>query len=137
MMPITAGGNDRRCRDAARWNVGRATAVRRCIGAGIEKTFYENPLVLVLRMAGLAVEWQATVPVGYQVIGMNAIDLLVADCLFFELKAAQSLRPMRSSCDGGRPASGWPISSGTPGVPMRHSVFCSSGRVEYRGRSSV
>ena len=94
-MLITGVRNDRRCSDTTWWKVGRATAVPHSMGTGIEKTFYENALVLGLRVAGLAVEWQAMVSVGYQGTGMNEMDLLVEDRLFIELEAAESIYDVR------------------------------------------
>ena len=77
MMLILSAGNDRRCTDTARF-----------VDTGFEKTIYENALGVAPRVAGLVVEGRATVSVGYQVVGMNAMDLLVEDRRIIELKAA-------------------------------------------------
>jgi GxxExxY protein len=63
------------------------------LGHGFLEKVYENAMVLELRKRGLKVQPQAPIHVYYEgeQIGEYFADLLVADCIIVELKAAESL----------------------------------------------
>ena len=72
--------------------------VRRLSRIGLiqgERAICEDALVLPLRTAALMGEPYGTISVGCQVVGMNAMGLLVADQVFIEPKAGESIDDVR------------------------------------------
>ncbi len=65
------------------------------LGPGFLEKVYENALALELRSCGLSVVQQAPIKVYYAgtIVGEYYADLLVADAVIVELKAAQALAP--------------------------------------------
>jgi GxxExxY protein len=63
------------------------------LGYGFLEKVYENALLIELRKNGLKCEQQYRIEVYYEgvVVGQYTADILVADCLILELKAAESL----------------------------------------------
>jgi GxxExxY protein len=68
-------------------------AVYNTLGYGFLEKVYENALAIELRKLGLRVDVQAPVEVGYDghVVGEYFADLVVADKVLVEIKAARTL----------------------------------------------
>lgn len=64
------------------------------LGFGFLEKVYENALVIELIKSGLEVEQQKQIPVYYQgaLVGDYFADVLVADVVVLELKAAENMR---------------------------------------------
>ena len=73
--------------------IGCALTVANTIGSGFLEKIYENALAHELRKAGIPVAQQRGVVVMYDgaVVGEYAVDLLVAESVVVELKAAMAL----------------------------------------------
>ena len=63
------------------------------LGYGFLEKIYQNAMTIELRKLGLEVIPEVAVPVYYdeKIVGENFIDLLVANCVIVELKAARML----------------------------------------------
>ena len=79
--------------DLSRQVIGCALTVLNTLGAGFLEKVYENSLAHELREAGFSVAQQRGVRVEYKgiLVGEYFVDLLVADMLLIELKAAKCL----------------------------------------------
>lgn len=70
-----------------------ARTVHRTLGPGFLEVVYENALCIELRHHDVPFQRQVTLPVHYrgQRVGMHRLDLLVADEIVVEMKAASSI----------------------------------------------
>ncbi len=73
--------------------IAAAFRVSNTLGAGFLEKVYENALAYELRCSGLLVrqQWPVTVRYHGAIVGDYFVDLLVADTILVELKAAKSL----------------------------------------------
>ncbi len=73
--------------------IGAASAVHNALGKGLSEKTYENALVVKLQSLGLKVRQQESLPVFFekQIVGGQAVDLVVEDRVIIELKAVQVL----------------------------------------------
>jgi GxxExxY protein len=73
--------------------IGAAFAVHNALGKGLSEKTYENALVVKLQNLGLKVRQQESLPVFFekQIVGGQAVDLVVEDRVIIELKAVQVL----------------------------------------------
>jgi len=76
--------------------LGAAIEVHRALGPGFREDVYEESLCHELSLRGIPFERQRTFAVEYKgaKVGEGRIDLLVANCIIVELKAADSLAPV-------------------------------------------
>ena len=82
--------------DVTRRIITAAIEVHKSLGPGFVESIYENAMLHQLEKAGLHVRQQVVVPVlfdGVQV-GEHRIDILVAELIVVELKAASELAPV-------------------------------------------
>ncbi|MBX9701884.1 MAG: GxxExxY protein [Acetobacteraceae bacterium] len=85
---------------AAREIVDSAFAVHAALGAGLLESVYEQCLAHELEHRGIEVQRQVAVPVRYRDVRINAgfrIDLIVADLVVVEVKAAETLIPIHEA----------------------------------------
>lgn len=75
--------------------IGAYYKVYNTLGHGFLEKVYENALAFELRKLGLQVEQQKPVKVYYehQLVGRYFADIIVADLIIIELKAAEALNP--------------------------------------------
>jgi GxxExxY protein len=81
--------------------IGAAQAVSTALGPGFLEKVYENALCWELRKANLRIDQQRVFDVVYdgRIVGEYIPDLLVADSIIVEVKAAQSIDAAhRSQC---------------------------------------
>ncbi len=74
--------------------IGAAMDVHRAVGPGLLESAYEACLVFELRDRGLQVEQQKPLPVVYRGVRLDCgyrLDLVVADSVIVEIKAAEKL----------------------------------------------
>lgn len=77
--------------------IGAAIAVHRALGPGLLESVYEACLAEELRHLGIPAQSQVPVPASYKGITLALgfrIDLLVADAIVVEIKAAEAIRPV-------------------------------------------
>ncbi len=80
--------------------IGAAIEVHRELGAGLLETTYELSLQHELKLMGISVSRQVTLPLNYKgliVPEAYRIDLLVEDCLVVEIKTVVALAPLHSA----------------------------------------
>jgi GxxExxY protein len=106
-----------------------AYKVSNALGAGFLEKVYENALAYELRQAGLAVQQQCALKVGYQgiIVGEYAVDMLVEDSVLVELKAAKGIEDVfLAQCLNYLRASGRQVclllNFGTPKLQVRRIV---------------
>lgn len=73
--------------------IGAAIEVHKQLGPGFVESIYENALVIELRHRRIPFQRQVTVPVLYRdtEVGLHRLDLLVANEIVVELKAAREV----------------------------------------------
>jgi GxxExxY protein len=77
--------------------IGAAIEVHRTLGPGLLESVYEDCMEIELRLHGLAVERQKTVPLTYKGHKLNTdlrLDLLVENEIIVELKAVHVMQPV-------------------------------------------
>jgi GxxExxY protein len=79
--------------------IGAAIEVHRLLGPGFLESIYENALCRELRIRGVPFKRQARVPVFYkdELVGEGRLDLMVANLVVVELKAAENIQPIHYS----------------------------------------
>ena len=80
--------------------VDAAMDVHSALGPGLLESVYEQCLAHELELRGLKVERQVAIPVVYKKAELEVgfrIDLLVQDCLIFELKAVETVLPIHEA----------------------------------------
>lgn len=109
--------------------IGCAYTVSNVLGVGFLEKVYENALTHEVRKAGLKVEQQKCIQVRYDgvVVGDYAADLLVADAVLVELKAARAFDEIHvAQCMNYLRATGLRvcllINFGTPKVEIKRLV---------------
>jgi GxxExxY protein len=82
--------------ECARVVVDAAWEVHRILGPGFLESVYQEALGVELSLRGVPFRPQAPIALGYKgiAVGQGRLDLLVADRLVVELKAAESLLPI-------------------------------------------
>ena len=110
--------------------IGCAYSVANTLGAGFLEKVYENALAHELRKHGLLVSQQAPLTVQYDevVVGQYVADLVVADQILVELKAAKSLDEIHmAQCLNYLKATGLPIclliNFGRPKIQIKRFVM--------------
>ena len=76
--------------------IGAAIEVHRALGPGYLESAYERAMAVELSLRGVPFRRQHPIQVTYknQDVGYGVIDILVADVLIVELKAADALHPV-------------------------------------------
>lgn len=77
--------------------IGAAIEVHKEIGPGLIEQVYEVCLAHELKLRGLKVERQQSIPIMYKDVQLDALlryDLLVEDCIIVELKAVKEMHPV-------------------------------------------
>jgi GxxExxY protein len=77
--------------------IGTAIEVHREMGPGLLEKVYEVCMIQELKLRGIKVQSQQSVPVVYKGVRLDAdlrYDLLVEDCIVVELKAVMELIPL-------------------------------------------
>ena len=110
--------------------IGCAYSVANTLGAGFLEKVYENALAHELRKHGLLVSQQTPLTVQYDevVVGQYVADLVVADQILVELKAAKSLDEIHmAQCLNYLKATGLPIclliNFGRPKIQIKRFVM--------------
>ncbi len=110
--------------------IGCAYTVANTLGAGFLEKVYENALAHELRKRGLLVSQQTPLTVQYDevVVGQYVADLVVADQILVELKAAKSLDEIHmAQCLNYLKATGLPIclliNFGRPKIQIKRFVM--------------
>ena len=110
--------------------IGCAYSVANTLGTGFLEKVYENALAHELRKRGLLVSQQAPLTVQYDevVVGQYVADLVVADQILVELKAAKSLDEIHmAQCLNYLKATGLPIclliNFGRPKIQIKRFVM--------------
>ncbi|MAU08635.1 MAG: GxxExxY protein [Anaerolineaceae bacterium] len=90
---------DARTNDLSYEIIGAAIEVHRVLGPGLLESIYESALCVELEHRQIPYECQKEVSVLYknQHVGVNRLDLLVADRVIVELKAVERLEPVHSA----------------------------------------
>jgi GxxExxY protein len=86
--------------ETARQVVDAALKVHRALGPGLLESVYETCLARELRKRGLKVATQVKLPVTYDGVRLDAglrLDMVVADCLIVEVKAAERVAPVHKA----------------------------------------
>ncbi|MEZ6055526.1 MAG: GxxExxY protein [Planctomycetaceae bacterium] len=92
--------------------IGCAFQVSNTLGSGFLEKVYENALAIELRKSGLVSQQQAPIKVLYDgtVVGEFIADILVADAVIVELKAAKEFNDLfTAQCLNYLKATGLPI----------------------------
>jgi GxxExxY protein len=77
--------------------IGAALEVHKALGPGLLESAYEECLARELRLRGVPFQRQVSLPITYKGAAVDAgyrLDLLVADLVIVELKAADQLLPI-------------------------------------------
>jgi GxxExxY protein len=80
--------------------IGAAIEVHRILGPGLLESVYELALERELRLIGLPVRRQQTVPLEYKGTALGdgfRMDMLVSDMLLLEIKAVEQLLPLHEA----------------------------------------
>ncbi len=90
---------DQELDELARKTIGAAIEVHRILGPGFLESLYAEALCVELGLRGIPFVRQAPVNTEYKghAVGESRLDLLVADRLIVELKAADSLLPIHTA----------------------------------------
>lgn len=77
--------------------IGGAIEVHKALGPGLLEQAYESCFEYELKLRGLKVERQQSVPIFYKGTSLDAnlrYDLLVENCIVIELKAVENMNPV-------------------------------------------
>ncbi len=76
--------------------IGAGLAVHRALGPGFLERVYHNALCVELTCSGIEFEIDWTVAIRYRdrLVGLHRIDMVVADSILIEIKAAKVLEPI-------------------------------------------
>lgn len=77
--------------------IGAAVEMHRALGPGLLESVYETALAYDLRVLGLKVETQVSMPMMYKEVKMDVgcrLDLLVEDKVIVEIKSVETLAPV-------------------------------------------
>lgn len=80
--------------------IGAAIHVHRELGPGLLESAYQECLNYLLIKDGLSVEREKPIPVKFEEVSLDCgyrIDLLVENCLVFELKSVERLQPIHTA----------------------------------------